>query len=362
MQILSRISHKEFKSIMKTDPQKIIKKIKESGLTGRGGAEFPTGLKWEFTRKSRGERVLICNADEGEPGTFKDKFIIENNLSTLLQGIAIGGHVLNAECFIYLRGEYSYLRGKIERMIKKLGFNIKIVTGAGAYICGEETSLLESVEGKRGAPRQKPPYPTMEGLWKRPTCINNVETLANIPLLLTKKDWDEKKRLFSLSGNVKKPGVYELPLGMKLKDILSLAKPKKIKAVCLGYSGGIIPFDKFKNLVVSPKSFSDKSFMLGSCAMIVMGNRSVVNVLKNIAEFFVHESCGKCIPCREGGFKIMELLKKVDSGKGRKKDIKELKDLAEYLDVSFCALGKGYGFTISSALKHFKKEFDGKCR
>jgi len=361
MQTLDKISKKEFESIMKTNPNTIIEKIKECGLTGRGGAGFPTGLKWELTLKSSGKKVLVCNADEGEPGTFKDKFIIENNLQTLLQGIAIGGHVLNADCFIYLRGEYSHLKQKIEKMAKKLGFEIKIVVGAGAYVCGEETSLLESIEGKRGIPRSKPPYPTEEGLQKRPTCINNVETLVNIPLLLTKKNWDNNMRLFSLSGDVKKPGIYELPLGMKMKDILSRAEPKKIKMICFGYSGGIAPFERFKNAKFYPETFVRRNIMIGSCTLIALGNKSIVNVAKNVAEFFVHESCGKCIPCREGGSKILKLLKIMDNNKGTKKDLKKLKELAEYIDISFCALGKGYGFTICSALKNFKKEFDKKC-
>jgi NADH:ubiquinone oxidoreductase subunit F (NADH-binding) len=346
---------------MKMSPEKIIERIKESGLTGRGGANFPTGLKWELTRASKGDRILVCNADEGEPGTFKDKFIIENNLQTLLQGIAIGGYVLDAKCFIYLRGEYSYLKPRIEKMIKKLGFDITVVTGAGAYICGEETSLLESIEGSRGMPRSKPPYPTVEGLWKKPTCINNVETLTNIPLLLANNSWNEKLRLFSLSGNLKKPGVYEIPLGATLNEVLERAEPDKVKAVCLGYSGGIIPFERFRNITVDNKTFSENSFMLGSCTMIVIAEMNIVKLAKNIAEFFVHESCGKCIPCRDGGFRILEIINKINSGKG-KKELKELRELVEYIEISFCALGKAYGFTIKSAMKNFRKEFDEKCR
>jgi len=361
MQILTKIKEKDFESIMKMRPNKIIERVKESGLAGRGGAGFPTGMKWELTRKAEGQKFLICNADEGEPGTFKDKFIIENNLETLLQGIAIGSHALEAKCLIYLRGEYSYLKPKIEKMIKKMKLNVKIVTGAGAYICGEETSLIESVEGKRAVPRSRPPYPTVEGLWKRPTCINNVETLTNVPILLKDKNWNNNLRLFSISGNVKKPGVYELPLGLELKEILSVSEPEEIRAVCLGYSGGIIPFDKFKNLKVDYKTFSEKSLMLGSCTLIAL-NKDITKIAKNIAEFFVHESCGKCLPCREGGFKILELLKKIENGKGTKKDLKELKELSEYMDISFCALGVGYGFSMRSALKYFGKEFEEKCR
>lgn len=360
MQILNKLTDKEFDSIMKMDRKEIIEKIKNSGLTGRSGSNFPTGTKWEATMNSPGKKVLICNADEGEPGTFKDRFIIENNLKTLLQGIEIGKYVMDAECFIYLRGEYDFLRKKIEKKIKELGFNIKVVSGAGAYICGEETSLMESIEGNRGLPRAKPPYPTSYGLWGRPTCINNVETIANIPLILS-GNWKQNLRLFSVSGQVKNPGLHEISLGTKLMKIAKIAKAENPGAVCLGYSGGIIPYEKFKDLSVDDKSFQENSFFIGPGSMIFL-NIGISKILRNIAEFYVHESCGKCIPCREGGFRILELIRKIDSGKGNKNDLVEMEELSQYLEISFCLLGKSYGFEINSALKNFREELESNLK
>jgi NADH:ubiquinone oxidoreductase subunit F (NADH-binding) len=360
VQILSRLSKKEFDSIAKLGSSDIIERIKQSGLRGRSGSNFPTGLKWEMTTNSPGKKVLICNADEGEPGAFKDKFIFENNLDLVLQGIEIGRMALDAECFIYLRGEYECLREKIEKRINALGFAIKVVTGAGAYICGEETALMESIEGNRGNPRNKPPYPTASGLWKRPTCVNNVETLVTIPLILSGK-FDPRLRLFSLSGEIKNPGVYEIPIGSKLGDIAKVAGADKVNAICLGYAGGIIPYERFRDLLVDDKSFSENSFFIGPGSMIFL-NMDIVKVVKNISEFFVHESCGKCIPCREGGLRILEIISKIDEGNADKNDLGELEELCEYMGICFCPLGRSYGFVIGNALKNFRKDFDCKLR
>lgn len=356
MQILTKLTKNEFVSIMKMDRKEIIESLKKSGLTGRSGSNFPTGLKWESTLNSQGKTVLICNADEGEPGTFKDRFIIENNLDLLLQGIEIGRRVLNAECFIYLRGEYDFLRKKIESRIKELGFEIKVASGAGAYICGEETALIESIEGNRGIPRSKPPYPTQHGLYDKPTCVNNVETLANITLILAGK-YKPNLRLFSLSGNVKNPGVYEIDLSTKISDIAKIAGASNPKAICLGYSGGIMPYEKFKDTVIGDRELSDNSFFIGPGAMIFV-NFEINRILKNISEFYVHESCGKCIPCREGGLRILELIIHLDLGKARESELKELEDLSQYLHISFCPLGRSYGAVIGNALKNFNKEID----
>ena len=363
MQILKTLNKKEFESILNTDSKEIIEEIKNSGLSGRGGAGFPTGKKWEITRNAKGKSILICNADESEPGTFKDRFILENNLITLLQGIKIGEKVLDADCYIYVREEYSYLKEKIKNKSKEINLDLNIVTGAGAYICGEETALINSIEGKRGQPRTKPPYPTNKGLSKRPTCVNNVETLTNVALLLGKNNWEKNLRLFSISGDVKKPGVYEISLNTKLKKIINNCEKEKPKAILLGYSGGIIPFKELKNLKVNEKNFKKNSLMLGTCSFIVLNKkRSIPKTTENICNFFVHESCGKCIPCREGGYKILRLIKKINKGEGNKKDFKKIKVLSDYMKISFCPLGKGYGFTVSSAIKNFKKEFEEKCK
>lgn len=356
MQILRKITKKDFDSIMNMDKKEIIEKIKKSGLVGRSGSNFPTGVKWESAFNSPGHKVLICNADEGEPGTFKDRFIMEKNPELLLQGMKIGRYVLDAECFIYLRGEYYFLRKNLEKKIKEMKLDIKVVSGAGAYICGEETALMDSIEGKRGLPRAKPPYPTSSGLFGRPTCINNVETLANIPLLLSGK-WDPNLRLFSVSGHVRKPGVYELPLGTKLSYVATIAEAESPKAVCLGYSGGIINYEKFKDLTVDDKSFKENNFFIGPGSLIFL-NMEIAKIMKNISEFYVHESCGKCLPCREGGFRIMELISKIEGGNGTKKDMEELKDLAQYLETCFCLLGKSYGFMVCSAIDNFGEDFE----
>lgn len=360
MQIMTMLEKSDIESIIKMDSMEIIDKLKQSGLKGRSGSNFSTGLKWEMTKNAPGKKALICNADEGEPGTFKDKLIIEKNPELLLWGIEAGRRALDAECFIYLRGEYEYLRKGLEEKIKELGFPITVVSGAGSYVCGEETALMESIEGNRGMPRYKPPYPSTCGLWKRPTCINNVETLANIPLILSGK-WKPELRLFSLSGNVKKPGVYEIAAGMKLSEIASLCDASNPKAVCLGYSGGIIPYEKFSGTQVDDKSFSEHSFFIGPGSMIFL-DMDISKILLNIAEFYVHESCGKCIPCREGGYRMLEIIRKIDSGKATKDDMEELEELAEYMDIAFCLLGKSYGFVVKSAINGFREELESGLR
>lgn len=363
MQILREVDDSEFEEIMKMPDEEIIDRIKESGLSGRGGAGFPTGAKWEYTKKADGKSVLVCNADEGEPGIFKDRFIMENNLKALVQGMAIGQKVMDADCFLYLRGEYPHLKERIQKAAEEMGLELEIVIGAGAYICGEETALLNSIEGKAGDPRCKPPYPTNKGLFGRPTCVNNVETLANIPLLLTDESWGKELRLFSVSGNVERPGVYELPLGTRLEDILNKAGAEKPKAVLLGYSGGVIKYEKLKDMEVTDENFKEEYLMLGTCSMIVLNEgRSIPEALGNVSRFFVHESCGRCVPCREGGFRMLKILEKINSGEGTLEELDELEELADYIDISFCPLGSGYGFAVKSAIQNFREEFEERCR
>lgn len=369
MQILRKSNWEGFKKIMKMKRSEIINKVKESGLKGRSGSNFLTGLKWESMGK--GTRYLICNADEGEPGTFKDKFILEKNPELVVEGIAIASYTMDIHtAFIYLRGEYSYLKTKLERVIKqsekylnKIKLKVKIVLGAGSYLCGEETAILESIEGNRPIVKLKPPYPSDVGLYEKPTCINNVETLANIPLIFL-GDWNNILQLFSLSGDLKKPGVYEIELGTTLEHILSYGKPgKELKAVYFGGSGGCIPYNKFKNLRVDEKTISEKGGILGARSLIaVEKGRSIITLSKTITEFFVSESCGYCTPCREGNFRIWELLEKIEKGKAKKADLKLLEKLAHHIpDTSYCTLGTASTTHILCALKYFKNEFLKVC-
>ncbi|MCK4521493.1 MAG: NADH-quinone oxidoreductase subunit F [Nanoarchaeota archaeon] len=369
MKILQKTNLEAYEKAKRLGSKKTVELIKKKGLTGRGGGGFPTGLKWEFALKSKGERFLIVNADEGEPGTFKDKFIIENNPELLAEGILIACHTLSIkEAYIYLRGEYNYLKDRLERAIKNLvkktkaKSDIKIVSGAGAYVCGDETAIIQSIEGKRGQPYIKPPYPTDAGLWEKPTVINNVETLANIPLLLLDNDWNNNLRLFSLSGNIEKPGVYEIETGTNLKYILDMVKPKnRIKAVYFGCSGGCIPV---KDIKMEKESVARCGCMLGCSSLIFVDEKqSIVDMATNIAKFFEYESCGKCTPCREGTMRVLNLLQEISLGNATKKDLQTLEELTYFVrDCSLCGLGQSSMNHLITALNFFRKEFEERCR
>ncbi len=370
MQILRKSGWAGFEKTLRMNRKEVIKKVKESGLNGRSGCNFPSGLKWELMGK--GVRYLICNANEGEPGTFKDKFIMEKNPSLLIEGIAIASYAMGIhKTFIYLRGEYSYLKPKLERVIKqseeylkKIDLKININLGAGSYLCGEETAIMESIEGKRPVVRQKPPYPPEVGLYGKSTCVNNVETLANVPLIFL-GGWNNKLELYSLSGDLKKPGVHEIEGGIKLKQIVSLAKPKiEPKIIYFGASGGCLPYKKFENLSVGYKSISEQGCMLNGRGLIICGkNREIVELSKIFTEFFLQENCGYCTPCREGNFRIWELLKKIGCRKGRKSDLNLLQKLAYYItDTSYCGLGTSSTNHLKCALKYFKGEFLKLCK
>jgi len=369
-QSLVKTGWKSFETAITKKPEEVISMVKNSGLTGRGGAHFSTGMKWEFTSKAEGsEKYLICNADEGEPGTFKDRLIIKKNPETLIEGIAIASYAVGAKkAYIYLRGEYDYLKKKLQKAIdesklhtEKIGLTVSIVTGAGAYICGDETAIMNSIKGLRGEPRVKPPFPAQKGLWQSPTCINNVETLANVPLLFN-EGWKKELRLFSISGNIKKPGVYEFPLGITIGKILKKVKPtEKIKAFYFGCAGGCVPADEKTKLDV--ETIKSTGAMLGSCTLVLVGeNHSIPSVSQNIAEFFVHESCGKCTPCREANPRILEILQKINSGKGKKEDIQLLDELADFVtNASLCGLGQSCATHIKTELKYFRDEFEKRC-
>ncbi len=367
MQILRETNLEALSLAKRLGRKKTLEALKKSGLVGRGGASFPTAKKWEMALSVKSnERFLICNADEGEPGTFKDKFLIKNNPETLIEGILIAAYVLEVKrCFIYLRAEYENLRKELEQMIekvlKKSGMNIsiEIVRGAGAYICGEGTAIIQSIMGYRGQPMSKPPHPTIEGLWKKPTVLNNVTTLTCVPQALLYDDWNPNYRLFSISGDVKHPGVYEWELGVKMSTILETVKPKeKIKAMSFGCFGGIMPVREKE--IVSPSLIcKEGGCHHGAYSIIFIGEKNnIVDINLSMAKFYTYESCGKCTPCREGTIQLVELLKKIRSGNGTNKDLKLLKELAEHIqETSLCGLGQSCGNHILTGLKNFKKDY-----
>lgn len=371
MQILKKTDLKALEKASSMQQKELIQLLKDKGLTGRGGANFPTAQKWQMVYQTPSDtKYIICNSDEGEPGTFKDKFILTHNPELVIEGILIAAHAINChQAYIYLRGEYDYLQKKLDNTIDKIKkktrskVNIDIILGAGAYVCGEETAIIRSIEGFRGQPSHKPPFPTVKGLWGKPTIINNVETLANVPLAIHYKDWKNNLRLYSLSGDVSKPGIYELPIGTRLKDLIDLGKPKKpIKAVYFGCFGGCMPYSKDIRLI--PQDICTKECMLGSCTVIAVNDeRSIIDLATNIAKFYEFESCGKCTPCREGTMQILAILENISLNKASKKDLDTLKELAEVIkETSFCGLGQTSTQHLLTALKHFKKEFEERCR
>jgi len=356
-------------------PEKVIEEVTASGLLGRGGAGFPCGLKWKLARGNpTDEKFLICNADEGEVGTFKDRYILEHDPFTLIEAIAIAGFAVGAsKAYIYLRAEYHYLFNLLHNAIhqaKEKGFlehlEIDLREGAGAYMCGEESGLMNSIEGMRGEARYKPPFPPSKGLWGRPTVINNVETLMNIPLIiLNGSQWFKKMgteqskgtKVFSVSGDVEKPGVYELELGSKLSElVIELTSAKKIKMVQVGgATGRIIP----QSMIDTPLSYET---VLGSGAVIVYEeSRDMIDVMYRNMEFLAEESCGKCTPCREGTEAMVEILGRLAKGEGREEDIEVLEDLSSAMTLSsLCGLGQGAPVPVIDTLNHFRKDYENR--
>ncbi|GBD95628.1 NADH-quinone oxidoreductase subunit 1 [bacterium BMS3Abin06] len=383
-----------YKSLSKAlgiEPKDVVEEVKNSGLRGRGGAGFPTAMKWKFAMADpKFPKYLICNADEGEPGTFKDRPILEKNPHLLIEGMLISGYALGSEFgYIYLRGEYpdanDILNGAIKQAYEKnylgdniLGkgvkFHLSVHQGAGAYICGEETALIESIEGKKGQPRNKPPFPVNVGAWSMPTIVNNVETLSNLPYIIEIGGEAYSKigsnecpgpKLFSISGHVERPGVYELPMGISLKDIIynhagGIKNNAKLKAVIPGgISTPVLPPDSIDcamDFVSMPKAGS----MLGSGAVIVMDDSvCMVKVTHRALKFFEHESCGKCVPCREGTDWLRKILERMESGKGTEGDIELLLDIAGNMSgKTFCPLGDGAAGVVTAMIKHFRDEFE----
>ncbi|MDD5086791.1 MAG: NADH-ubiquinone oxidoreductase-F iron-sulfur binding region domain-containing protein [Candidatus Nanoarchaeia archaeon] len=373
MKILRKTNFKGLRKALQMSPEEIKEKIKKSELKGRGGSNFPTGEKIEMTMSREGvKKYIICNADEGEPGTFKDRFILEKNPLNVIEGMLIAARAISAEeGYIYLRGQYSYLRPNIEKAIQaakkamknlNITFNFHIIIGGGAYVCGDETAIIESIEGKRGNPRIKPPFPSRKGLFQMPTLVNNVETLANLPLIFTDKNWNDNWRLFCISGDVRKPGVYELPLGIPLKKAIQITRPKNnIKAIYFGCYGGCIPYDE--NLILDCEPIRKKGAMLASSLILVDETRSILDISAIISKFFEFESCGQCTPCREGNIRVLELLQKISLKKAKRKDLKLLEELCGVIgDTSLCGLGQSSVNHIMKELKYFKNEFQEKIK
>ncbi len=386
-------------AIEKYSPQQVIEIIKESGLRGRGGAGFPTGRKWEFTASTTNdEKYILCNADEGEPGTFKDRLILEGDPHKVIEGMMIAGYAVGAkQGYIYIRGEYKSSIEKIEKAIedaRKIGilgknifksnfsFDIKVELGAGAYVCGEETALIESIEGKSGRPRNKPPFPPVSGLYDKPTVVNNVETLANVPVILLKgAKWFKSigtesspgTKVFSLVGNLSNKGIVELPMGTSLREIFyhfggGISGDRKLKMIQTGGTSGTFIKENKLDTPMDFDSFSKYGVSLGSGVVLAIDDSNcAVEIAKMAMKFFMHESCGKCTPCREGNRIAYEILDGITKGKGKKEDIDKLKMIANELEVSsFCGLGQAAAVPLKSILENFEDEFvehieDKKC-
>ncbi len=368
------------KALAELTPEQVIEEIKKAGLLGRGGAGFPTGLKWEFASKAPGgEKYVICNADEGEVGTFKDKYILERDPFSLIEAMNIAGYAIGAKKgYIYLRAEYHHLLDLLEGAItqcqeflaKQDNFrvDIEIREGAGAYVCGEESALMDSIEGKRGEPRYRPPFPPSQGLWQKPTIINNVETLMNVPSIILKgADWfnqigtEQSKgtKVFSVSGDVQAPGTYELIMGSPLRELVEgLALAEKVKMVQVGgASGRIIPY----HLIDTPLAFEG---VLGAGAVIVYNeNRDIIDIVRRTIEFFGEESCGKCTPCREGTQLMLEILTRFWQGQGSEQDIEILEDLADAMMLSsLCGLGQAAPNAVVDSLQHYRSAYESRVQ
>ena len=359
--------------------ENILFEVKTSGLKGRGGAGFPTATKWMLTAASVADKkFIICNADEGEPGTFKDRVLLLEYPELVFEGMVIAGYTIGAEQgIVYLRGEYEYMRKSLEDYIdmmrkdnilgkniagkKDFNFDIKIYMGSGAYVCGEETALIESLEGSRGEPRNRPPYPVNTGYKGYPTVVNNVETLSSIPHIIIKGgEWFRKygtnkstgSKLFSVSGDCEKPDVYELPWGTSINELLQVVGAKDTKAVQIGGASGIcIPKTQFHRIL----AFEDAA--TGGSIIIFNEDRDMLKVLKNFMEFFVEESCGQCTPCRIGNIKLLEGVAMIEQGEYTFSYINNLKELAKTMQLAAkCGLGQSSPNPFLSILENFKDE------
>ncbi len=385
---LSQGGFTALETALRREQAQVIEEVEKSGLVGRGGAAFPTGLKMRFTAASSDTpKYIVANADEGEPGTFKDRVLMEKNPYQVMEGMIIAAYGIGArKGFFYIRQEYRKIAGRIEEIISELrdegylgenilgskfSFDIELVLGAGAYVCGEETALIESIEGKRGFPRIKPPYPAQHGLWGKPTLVNNVETLANLPLVIGMGGENYKKigdegctgpKLFSVSGFVKKPGVYEANMGeVTVGEMIERAGgvDGAFKGIMIGGgAAGYILDSSFLDMPLCFRHAKERGISLGTGDIIVFnGEVNLWKVLLKIAQFFEHESCGQCFPCRYGTKRMRELIERIVSGNGTVDDIRRIEEISHAMKLaSLCPLGVSAPMAYESAMKYFRDE------
>ena len=368
---------------LEMQPEEVLQTVADSGLKGRGGAGFPTSAKWNFAAETEDElKYVVCNADEGEPGTFKDRVILTDFPGLVFEGMTIAGHTIGArKGIVYLRGEYTYLRRHLEDKLSELrgdgqlgenilgkqgfGFDIEIRMGAGAYVCGEETALIESLEGQRGEPRNRPPFPVNTGFMGHPTIVNNVETFAWVTCILVKgAKWFEKigtenshgLKLFSVSGDCRESGVFEFPLGITIKELLKKVGGEEAKAVQVGGAAGhCVPACEFDRTI----AFEDLS--TGGSIIVFGPGRDMLHVAQNFMEFFKDESCGQCTPCREGNARLLEGIEMLEQGKCSMQYLRELCRLGETMQLaSKCGLGQSSPNAFLSIVEHFQDEIMGR--
>jgi len=378
------------KALHEYSPQQLIEMVTASGLRGRGGAGFPAGRKWGFMPKGDVEKYVCVNTDEGEPGTFKDRELVEKDPHQIIEGVIIASYAVGARrAFVYIRGEFflgvkrwikaiddAYAKGFLGQNILGSGYSLdmSVHRGAGAYICGEETALIESLEGKRGEPRKKPPYPASIGLWGKPTLVHNVETLANIPHIVNRgAEWyasigtpkSTGPKIFCVSGHVRNRGIFELPLGLPLRELVfehagGMVSDRGLKAVIPG--GASTPMLTADQLDVNLdfESLEAAGTMLGTGAVMVVDEGTcMVDVARRLMRFFQHESCGRCTPCRTGTTRMVSILERIESGQGRSGDVEQLEELAGGLrGVTFCPMGDAAGNPVLSSLQHFRDEYE----
>ncbi|MGH2656125.1 MAG: NADH-quinone oxidoreductase subunit NuoF [Actinomycetota bacterium] len=382
--------YRALRTALDSDPGDLIESVKASGLRGRGGAGFPTGMKWDFIPKGGDAPVyVVVNADEGEPGTFKDRELMERDPHQLIEGIAITAHAVGCRtAFIYMRGEFLHAARQVERAIAEaydrgflgrgiagtdIDIDVVMHRGAGAYICGEETALLDSLEGRRGQPRLRPPFPAVEGLYRSPTVVNNVETICTVPHIVERgADWyaglgTEKStgtKIFSVSGRVERPGNYEAPMGTPARVVIDelaggVPSGKRVKAWTPGGSSTPFLTDDHLDTPLDFESVQAAGSLLGTGAVIVLDETDcVVDAALRFTQFYAHESCGKCTPCREGTWWLTKILHRLEHGGGRLDDLVAMQDIGDnMLFKNFCALGDGAVSPIHSSLKYFRDEY-----
>jgi NADH:ubiquinone oxidoreductase subunit F (NADH-binding)/NADH:ubiquinone oxidoreductase subunit E len=395
---LERGGYEGLKKALSMTQEEVVNVVKDSGLRGRGGAGFPTGLKWSFTLPLKASpKYIICNADEGEPGTIKDRYIMEGDPHKVLEGMAIAGYAVGASYgYIYVRGEYYLSMFRLNKAIEDavarnllgdnilgtgFSFHIQVQTGGGSYVCGEETALIESIEGKRGNPRVKPPFPGTVGVWNKPTIVNNVESLSSVPaIVLNGSEWYKAKgtedskgtKIFQVVGQVNRPGIVEANLGMTVRELIDkygggVREGRRYKACQTGGSSFGFFLEEHLDTPMEYKAMAAAEGALGSGTMLVMDDTTcVVDVVKSILYFFQHESCGFCLPCRRGTRVLYELISKVAAGKGSRADLDRMISLSQIMvDSSNCALGMSPYFFIKTTIERFRDEYHahlaGKC-